>query len=289
MNVAECVCVCVCGNCGQDGHISKQCYSPLTSYGIICYKESSEDSFMMDENYKIKKVDTNYQIIIIQRNHTIGYIEFLRGKYDVTNEAYIIQLFDMMTNEEKDRILEYKNFDKLRQILGMPKKNSSYKTEYEEAKDKFNILESKGLLIPLIRMSRNQWDSPEWGLPKGRRQNHESDLICGIREFYEETGLTMMDVQIQMNVQPLIEIYKGINGIVYRHVYYFAKYIGQSNTEIAINPANFIQTSEISDIKWITLEDVDKYIRDYHKEKAIIIKQAFHMLYNKGCFNELLI
>ena len=280
----------ICANCGSDGHISRQCISPLTSYGIICYKElnSDDDTFEMDENYYIKPKEKQYQIILVQRSHTIGYIEFLRGKYEQTDETYIIRLFEMMSNEEKVRILQYQNFDTLRNILGMPKKNSSYKNEYEDARTKFNYLQTKGLLMPLIQMSKNKWDCPEWGLPKGRRQHHESDLICGIREFYEETGLNAADIQIQMNIQPLEEIYCGINNITYKHVYYFAKFVGVG--DIKINPENHIQTDEIRAITWIKSDEVDSYIRDYHKEKASIIKQAFNMLkFSDQCFTELII
>lgn len=279
-----------CANCGSDGHISRQCHSPLTSYGIICYKEldGDDDTFEMDENYHIKPKEKQYQIILVQRSHTIGYIEFLRGKYEQTDEAYIIKLFEMMSNEEKARIIQHQNFDMLRNILGMPKKNSSYKNEYEDARTKFNYLQTKGLLLPLLQMSKNQWDLPEWGLPKGRRQHHESDLICGIREFYEETGLNAADVQIQMNIQPLEEIYRGINNVMYRHIYYFAKFVGVG--DVKVNPENHIQTDEIRAVCWIKPDEVDKYIRDYHKEKATIIKQAFCMLrHNNQYFSELVI
>jgi 8-oxo-dGTP pyrophosphatase MutT (NUDIX family) len=277
----------ICGNCGSDGHISRNCDEPLTSYGIICYKEldNVNDSFEMDENYHIKAKTREYKIILVQRSHTIGYIEFLRGKYDVTDEAYIIQLFEMMSTEEKGRILEYQNFDTLRNILGMSKKSSIYKSEYEDAKEKFNNLVASGLLHVLLKMSRNIWDSPEWGIPKGRRQHHESDLICGIREFYEETGLTSDDIQIQMNIQPLEEIYTGINNVVYRHIYFFAKFV--SKTDLKEIPVIKAQTDEIRAVSWIKYDEIDNYIRNYHKEKVTIIKQAFNMLRNSNYFYEL--
>jgi hypothetical protein len=33
-----------------------------------------------------------------------------------------------------------------------------------------------------------RWKEQEWGFPKGRRDSQESDFICGLREFTEETG-----------------------------------------------------------------------------------------------------
>jgi 8-oxo-dGTP pyrophosphatase MutT (NUDIX family) len=32
------------------------------------------------------------------------------------------------------------------------------------------------------------WEEPEWGFPKGRRDTQESDWVCALREFKEETG-----------------------------------------------------------------------------------------------------
>ena len=66
----------------------------------------------------------NYKIILIRRKDTIGYVEFLRGKYNVNNDKYILKLMNLMTVEEKERILQVMNFDKLRDILGMNKKHN---------------------------------------------------------------------------------------------------------------------------------------------------------------------
>ena len=102
---------------------SKNNYS-LTSYGILCYK----------------KIDDEYKIVLVRRKNTSGYVEFLRGKYDTNDCNYIISLFDYMTIQEKKNITEIMNFDKLRNLLGMAKKNNIYKLEYEKANKKFNIL-----------------------------------------------------------------------------------------------------------------------------------------------------
>ena len=63
---------------------------------------------------------------MIRRKDTIGYVEFLRGKFNIQKEDYIIKLFDMMTKCEKERILQLYDFDKLRNHLGMTKKNYIY-------------------------------------------------------------------------------------------------------------------------------------------------------------------
>ena len=49
----------------------------------------------------------------------------------------------------------------------------------------------------------------------------EKNIDCGIREFKEETGLTNDMFHILQNINPLIEVFKGTNGILYKHIYYF--------------------------------------------------------------------
>ena len=45
-------------------------------------------------------------------------------------------------------------------------------------------------------MSDSKFIEPEWGFPKGRRNNKEKDINCAIREFYEETNFDNQDYQI---------------------------------------------------------------------------------------------
>ena len=253
-----------CGNCGNEGHLYKKCNEPLTSYGLICYKFNEELN--------------KYQIILIRRKYTIGYIEFLRGKYDINNHTYISKLINMMTSEEITNIRNIYEFDKLRDMLGMSKRKVSYKLEYEQSKEKFNILKNTNQLTKLLDQSTGQWVCQEWGLPKGRRKPKEMNIICGIREFYEETGLDETDISINMNIVPLEEIYTGINGVQYKHVYYFAQFI--SDKKLMLNNNNKDQFIEISNIKWSSLEDAIKIIRPYYKEKISVIKKAFYIINN---------
>ena len=79
----------MCSNCYQVGHTYKKCDEPQISYGIICCKYN-------------KNREQN-EIIIIMRKDTIGYMEFMRGKYEIDDDEYLLQLFDMMTSEEKKK------------------------------------------------------------------------------------------------------------------------------------------------------------------------------------------
>ena len=66
-----------CGNCGEEGHTYRRCLSPIMSLGVILYK--------------IEDGVTKY--LLIQRKDTLGFVEFMRGKYNLENLDYIKEIF----------------------------------------------------------------------------------------------------------------------------------------------------------------------------------------------------
>lgn len=250
----------------------------LYSYGILC-------SAMVDDEYKI---------ILIKRQHTIGLLEFLRGKYELGNDSYFIKLLNMMTNSEKKMIQESNDFHKMRESVGLICKNSSHKLEYDDAYMKFRILKDKYIVDPmnnkesclldeLLKSSTNKWDSQEWELPKGRKSNKEDEISCAVREFCEETGLSSNDIKVAVNVKPLDEIYTGINGVIYHHTYYFAEFIGDVS-KLKFDNTNEILTSEVSEIKWASIDECNKLIRSYHQEKKALIRKYFQIIESKDIY-----
>ena len=45
-----------------------------------------------------------------------------------------------------------------------------------------------------------------------------------------------------------------------------------------IEPKNEFQTNEINEIKWVNLNDVNSYIRDYNIEKIKLIDELINIL-----------
>lgn len=231
-----------CNNCGKYGHFFYQCNNPITSIGIIAFRYPSNKS-------------SKREYLIIRRKDTLGYIDFIRGKYSIHNKPYILNMFKQMTDDERQTILRYVKeemsydykFKLWRQLwtsdpqtitqYGCCNSNSNsgnsntsylphektikhFKVSEEKiSKDKFVIL-ANGLysnngnsheysyekkftknfqkrhtfsIQTLIdeceqKYPEWRWKEQEWGFPKGRRDSQESDFICGLREFTEETG-----------------------------------------------------------------------------------------------------
>ena len=185
-----------CGNCGQLGHIYRRCLLPIISLGVILFK----------------KEQNTIKYLMVQRRDTLGYVEFMRGKYNLENINYIYDLFKIMTKTERLNILNY-SFDLLWNNLWMNKNLKKFHNEYANSKKKFNILK-KGCEIDNKYVSLELFHKdtpvvylePEWGFPKGRRNIKESDRDCALREFEEESGYEDGQYKIIEEIDPEDEL-----------------------------------------------------------------------------------
>jgi ADP-ribose pyrophosphatase YjhB (NUDIX family) len=231
--------------------------SPITSYGIIHYM--------------------NNKYLMICRRNSLGYTDFIRGKYSTKNIKHICNLIDEMTITEKQNLLE-KNFNVLwNQLWGTHYSESSI--EEINAEEKFNTMK-QGILVDnkyitlreLIHESKTTWECPEWGFPKGRRNSYESELNCALREYEEETGYDKHAIKIIKNVLPYEEIFMGSNYKSYIHKYFLGK-----SDELVIKHS--FQETEVSDMKWVTYEEAIQMIRPYNVERLQIL-QYIHQCWN---------
>jgi 8-oxo-dGTP pyrophosphatase MutT (NUDIX family) len=207
---------------------------------------------------------------MIRRKDTLGFIDFMRGKYSVYNKEYLMNMIKQMTNREKFR-LKIESFSTLwRELWGDAVKNADqYKSEETTSRNKFDLLRGGVYtktdsynLESLIDSAPPIWIEPEWGFPKGRRNYQEREYDCALREFCEETGYKPEQLCLVKNVQPVEEIFMGSNYKSYKHKYYlmYMKY------EDTLLPRN-IQTCEVSDSAWMPTEQCIKSIRPYNVEK----------------------
>ena len=300
-----------CNNCGKHGHIYKKCYEPILSYGIICLNLNNND---IDEfcisKYKFPnniqqlknicilkyiqkniscnnkkdldiyedKISNNIQALMVRRKQTYNYIYLIRGLYNIELES-IIKSINLLTKTEYENILT-KEFDELwKEIF------NNKTTEYNRAKEHFNLLRT--YIIPQIKHRINIiYDYPEWGFPKGKRNNNESNIECAKREFEEETGLNESNYTLLDRLFPLIEMVKGSDGVNYKHVYY----IGLLNNNFdkstlklpTINPNSDIDFNyEIGDIQLYSIEKSLTIIRDYNIERLELLNNLkLFLMYN---------
>ena len=267
-----------CTNCGLSGHVFRNCMSPVTSYGIIAIKYSNDNhvSSLFSKTNTINNGNDSIQFLLIQRKDSLAYVEFIRGKYNPYEEDYISKLFRGMTQHEHNQILS-KTFDQLwNSVWGETSNVKSHKNDYDTSEKKFAIIEDK---IPtLLANNPTKWTEPEWGFPKGRRNPHESDLNCAIREFQEETGLKRSEFIVIQNTLPISETFFGSNQVHYCHKYYIA--ICNTDTEVVMNLDNPHMAREIGDIQWCSLDEAISKIRPDNVEKREILLKAGKIMRN---------
>ena len=289
-----------CSNCGKYGHINRFCKDPVTSLGVVCILFSSDavrDKFLdmlwrestinvprynMYHNHVIPCVadyHDDIRFLMIRRKHSLGFLEFMRGRYEIRDYQSITKLFKLMTQEEID-IVSKSDFQTIwDSIWSKTAFLKIYEEEYKHSYEKFTTLKSKYKeenILGLSYYTNNvspDWVTPEWGFPKGRRANFEKNYDCALREFKEETGYDPEDHEVVDCVQPLKEVFKGTNNVTYKHLYYLS-YLKSTDKKPYIDTDN----KEVGDIRWLTYSEAMSLIRPYHVEKKKVLNDVFHFI-----------
>lgn len=252
-----------CNNCGKRGHSFGQCRQPITSIGVI--------------GFRYNTTDKQVEYLLICRKDSLGYVDFVRGKYNIHNKQHLMNIIDEMTNTEKENLISL-TFDELWDGLWVNEYGLKYRNDEKISREKFQhlklgIVTTNGTytLEDLIRASGTNWTNPEWGFPKGRRNYMEKDISAGIREFEEETGIHRQNMDIIQNIVPYEEVFTGSNYKSYKHKYFIARIQSEESLE------NY-QISEVSRLKWFSYEDANDIIRSYNLEKKDILNKINKML-----------
>ena len=246
----------MCNNCGKQGHMFHQCKLAIISYGIILFRSSSE----------------GLQFLMIRRKDSFGYIDFIRGKYSPYNIYQLTTVINEMSISEKQRILN-EPFEKLWKDMWYDSStNSQFRNEELASSKKFALIK-EGVTInnetyslkSIIESSNTKWQETEWEFPKGRRNSKEKDLDCALREFHEETGISISKIKIIENVLPFEEIFIGTNHKSYKHKYFLA-YMNEHEDQL-----EDFQVTEVSKLEWKSIDKCLEDIRPYNLEKKELI------------------
>lgn len=266
-----------CTNCGICGHIFRNCLSPITSYGIIAVRYLNDnDTSLFSKTSSINNGNESLRFLLIKRKDSLSFVEFTRGKYNPLDNEYIGRLFRGMTQKEHDLILS-KSFDEIWcNVWGETSSLKTHKNDYDVSENKYNLIKDK--IAEIIKNNPTKWTEPEWGFPKGRRNPHETDMNCAIREFQEETGIKRSEFTIIQNTFPISETFFGSNQVHYCHKYYIA--ICNKSVEAKMNIDNHYMIKEIGDIQWCSLDEATSKIRPDNVEKREILLKAGKIMRN---------
>jgi ADP-ribose pyrophosphatase YjhB (NUDIX family) len=221
------------------------------------------------------------EIIMIKRRYTYHYWNFIMAKYNkIPDDAYLRYLFNNMAFNEKIDILGmhfgnmwyriwlnnpeikfnivnmYSDTQKTQNKLECPLNDIQIHKLFYRKKEKFekNFKKDDGKkLRNLINNSKTQ--EILWEIPKGKKKDGETEIDCATREFYEETGIDPSKYDINFHTTPIIETLKD-NDIYYRNIYFMATPKKNINISPYVNLNNLTQIIEISQIKWVGINDI---------------------------------
>lgn len=282
-----------CTNCESSTHNYKDCTEPITSWGIILVNLSEiKDILIKHQKINIRShiyniapessvdiqllglITSKIKFLLIQRKHSIGYVDFIRGKYKIDNIDGINFLFQHMIRSEIEKIKTLEFEDLWIDLWNNDDQKMSFiKKEFLVAKEKFYKLKTSfDLELNLNFYVENVeplFTSNEWGFPKGRRNRNEPVKDCAIREFCEETLIPKELIKVIDSIDPIEENLIGTNGVKYRHIYYLAE------TTIDKLPEN-CNNNEIGHMEFFNYNDGHETLREYHIEKRQIITSVFY-------------
>lgn len=233
----------------------------IKSYGII--------NFMVDRNQK------KVYFLLMKRRDSLTYNTIIRGHY--TYEQLLIYI-SLLSKSERERIIKYKyDFNKLWDDLWPNKKSYMYRSEYRNAKYKFELNSSKIVSI-INNTSPNDCEDYLWEFPKGKRNNKEKNIDAALREFTEEVCIDNKLLTL-FPYKSLLETYYGSNSKSYKTIYYptvtstriLPERIYQYNN--CIREGSYI-SDEVDDVKWFTFEETIHIFRD-RNYRQIIVKELY--------------
>ena len=103
----------------------------------------------------------------------------------------------------------------------------------------------------------------------------ETDIQASTREFCEETNIDPTLIKIHKE-QILEELHQGSNKKFYKTIFYLSEYLNDDIQEVINRFHNYktsFQKTEIGNIKWIDISELNNYFRDYEKSKYELIEK----------------
>ena len=285
-----------CSNCGKYGHIFKKCEEAITSLGIICvkfdnmilninnFKKFLSSKYFDIDNYNFSHIDNinrldyfknNIKFLMIQRKHSLSYIEFLRGKYALDDMNHLEGLFKNMSPSEIKNISGKNFLDMWNSLWKKTSKSKAFQKEFKNSKELFDKLIELDDFKKLIEIVPT-YNTPEWGFPKGRRNLFEKNLDCAVREFEEETGISSENISVLSKINCVSEEYTGTNNLEYKHIYYLAFSEDNIINIESLDDSNY----EVGNIGWFTWEQANDLIRNYYGEKIKVVNQIYFLFLN---------
>ena len=160
---------------------------------------------MMNEKYSFGIVlRHNNKYLIVQNRDTEAFIYFFFSNVPKWTAKYCAKVFKEFTMDEKNRLLYYP-FHELYLDLYVSHDVNKFKNKYNIAKRNYDFFHTNNWMKTILKTS--SFKHANWLFPKGRIEKNETEIDCAIREFYEETNISLNDYKEKIDTSKYI-IYK---------------------------------------------------------------------------------
>jgi 8-oxo-dGTP pyrophosphatase MutT (NUDIX family) len=258
-------------------------YKYKTSYGVALCR------------YNVSK-NNHPEILLIKKRYTYCYFSFVFGHYKKYNNKHLQYLFNNMSFGEKVDILSMK-FSNIWYRLWLSDPETNHSNEYNDnmvnlkcyfrKKNKFDTIFLRDNGKRLRRLINNSSNSvTPWEIPKGGKNETETDMDCAKREFEEETGLTADKYTILWNIPPIISSHKD-NDTIYRIVYYIASYNKDVQWHPKVKFDTSQQISELEQVQWVSQNELTFLnLNEKSKNKLLRLFNIIISTYKKNIKNK---
>jgi len=210
------------------------------------------------------------EILLVRSRITYNYNAFLFGKYSLGDIELIQKRLNHMTSDEKI-ILMGLDFSKIwfHTWLNIPTLtdiDTGFYEFYIKCRSKFDKLISRDGGAKLKNMI-NKSTSIEtgWEIPKGRLNSGESEVVGGMREVGEETGIKTHQYTLLHKIKPICHSHEDENVIYINKIFVGA--INTENIKLRLDYLNKHQIAEISDLRFFCLKDIPFLV---HQNKHLL-------------------
>lgn len=199
----------------------------VTSYGLIAHNKSTD------------------KWLLIRRKNSPEFISIMKGYYRL---SYVNKLLDNLYDQEikiiNNIISGEENFENVYDNI--------MSNNYIEPGGREYAIERWYDLNLTILLNYHGLNN-EYLFPRGRvNGKKEGYIACAKREFTEETGIEINYNLINSKIY-VTESHVGTNGKKYNAKYWYCE------IEEEIQPPKIL-SPEVSDVKWVTLEESKKYL-----------------------------
>ena len=222
---------------------------------------------------RVNDITNKLEAVLVKGRYTYAFNEFVVGNHNKRSIGVVKYLLNNMTVLERCSILSM-DFDYMWYHIWLgTNKNMEM---YTKQKNRFERrwMEDGGVqLRELVKASKKL---PESNLriefAKGRKSPSDaSELDCAIRETEEETNINPSQYTIIPNIKKRVSFIRMNVKYIYNYFVGFAN----SNFDVSLDMSNICQIAEISDIRWMDIDQIRQIDKCQRLENIIrpIFKQ----------------